>query len=303
MSTRISTETSACTPSSTSTRTNTGTDTSTGISTATHTRTSTSTSTRTSGGARVRTRVRSGPVPGYDQSQRQGQGLGQAQYQGRTNCHTRTLFRAIPDSTSGQSAIPVERQLYLITPGGGSPSRGYVDLGLMWGRLGRCWRDPRACTCGLGLHVGLLWVESGGDSGSAWGHLGVAFGAVSVTLGSTTFPSHGSLRVGLYLPRAHREAEVETELANDTAVYKENKQWCDSSIAASEAAVQLANDRDQQLMTQVETSTQTKAQLEVWRPKRGSALRPGVGSIPLEPHHSEVMGYAWDVHGEADDCT
>lgn len=59
------------------------------------------------------------------------------------------------------------------------------------------------------------------------------------------------------------KAEVETELANDTAVYKENKQWCDSSIAASEAAVQLANDRDQQLMTQVETSTQTKAQLEV----------------------------------------
>jgi len=59
------------------------------------------------------------------------------------------------------------------------------------------------------------------------------------------------------------KAEVESELAEDTRIYEENKKWCDDTIAKSQAAIQAADERDQELMTLLETSTQSKAQLEV----------------------------------------
>jgi len=59
------------------------------------------------------------------------------------------------------------------------------------------------------------------------------------------------------------KAEVESDLAEDLKIYTETKSWCETTIAESEAAIQTLTDRDQELMTLMETSTQSKAQLEV----------------------------------------
>jgi len=59
------------------------------------------------------------------------------------------------------------------------------------------------------------------------------------------------------------KAEVQANLASDTKVYNDAKAWCDTAIAASKSAIEEADARDQELMTEIEVSVQGKAVLEV----------------------------------------
>uniref|UniRef100_A0A7S1WLC0 Uncharacterized protein n=1 Tax=Alexandrium catenella TaxID=2925 RepID=A0A7S1WLC0_ALECA len=57
-------------------------------------------------------------------------------------------------------------------------------------------------------------------------------------------------------------AEVASDLASDTQVYNNMEQWCATTIPQMQASLAQSLDRDRELVTTIETSTQSVAQLQ-----------------------------------------